>query len=61
MGFDERTQRFKQIRPGSSVVEHLLGKEEVGSSILLLGSTDTTNPDPRDIANRPNASELAAT
>lgn len=26
------------IRPGSSAVEHLLGKEEVVSSILILGS-----------------------
>ena len=27
-------------RPGSSVVERFLGKEEVGSSILLPGSID---------------------
>ena len=26
--------------PGSSVVERFLGKEEVGSSILLSGSSD---------------------
>src|SRR5262245_45521049 len=32
------------IRPGSSVVEHLLGKEEVGSSILLLGSRPAEKP-----------------
>lgn len=30
-------------RPGSSVVEHLFGKEEVGSSILLLGSRFNLN------------------
>jgi hypothetical protein len=33
-----------RIRPGSSVVEHLLGKEEVGSSILLLGSRPAAQP-----------------
>jgi hypothetical protein len=31
-------QRFISTCPGSSVVEHLLGKEEVVSSILILGS-----------------------
>jgi hypothetical protein len=34
----EQIQRFGSKRPGSSVVEHLLGKEEVVSSILILGS-----------------------
>ena len=31
-------------RPGSSVVEHILGKDEVGSSILLWGSRETSFP-----------------
>ena len=34
----EGNQRIISTRPGSSVVEHLLGKEEVVSSILILGS-----------------------
>jgi hypothetical protein len=33
----------KKHCPDSSVVEHFLGKEEVGSSILLLGSKKTNN------------------
>ncbi len=41
----ERVTTLYGSRPGSSVVEHLLGKEEVVSSNLILGSKSSPNHD----------------